>query len=185
MAAEEVTLRLLVRARSGDRDALDSLFARYLPRMQRWARQRLPVYARDVTDTQDIVQDVLLSTFTRVEGFDARREGALQAYLRQALLNRVRDEIRRAARRPNVETFNEGDRLSALEQAVGREALEWYEEALARLPEDDREAIIGRLEMGFTHEELAEALGRPSAEAARKFVERALVRLAQEMRRVR
>ncbi|CAN5440312.1 hypothetical protein BH23ACI1_BH23ACI1_33040 [soil metagenome] len=39
--------------------------------------------------------------------------------------------------------------------------------------------------MGYTYQELAEAVGRPSAEAARKATERALIRLAEEMRRAR
>jgi DNA-directed RNA polymerase specialized sigma24 family protein len=37
--------------------------------------------------------------------------------------------------------------------------------------------------MGFNYEELAEALGKPTPEAARKAAHRALVRLAQEMDR--
>jgi RNA polymerase sigma-70 factor (ECF subfamily) len=53
------------------------------------------------------------------------------------------------------------------------------------LKPDEREAVIGRIEMGYTYQELAEAIGRPTAEAARKATERALVRLAEEMRRGR
>ncbi len=74
---------------------------------------------------------------------------------------------------------------SPLEQAVGAEAVERYEEALARLRTEDREAIIGRLEMGLTYEDLAGALGKPTSEAARKTAQRALVRLAKELKRGR
>jgi RNA polymerase sigma-70 factor (ECF subfamily) len=56
-----------------------------------------------------------------------------------------------------------------------------YEQALARLRPAEREAIIGRVEMGYSYDQLAEALEKPSAEAARKAAQRALVRLAQEM----
>ena len=94
------SLTLLERARAGDRAALDSLVARYLPRLQRWASGRLPHWARDLADTQDLVQETLVQTFQRIEAFDSRGEGALQAYLRQAILNRIRDELRRAKRRP-------------------------------------------------------------------------------------
>jgi RNA polymerase sigma-70 factor (ECF subfamily) len=60
-----------------------------------------------------------------------------------------------------------------------------YENALTRLRPAEREAIIARVEMGYTYEELADALGKPSPEAARKAAERALVRLAEEMKRDR
>ena len=43
--------------------------------------------------------------------------------------------------------------------------------------------IIARVEMGYSYEELAEALGKPTPEAARKAARRALVRLAGEMER--
>src|SRR4051794_36370142 len=79
------TVRLVARARAGDRDALDQLFARFGPELQRFARGRLPRWARDLADTPDLVQEVLLRTFTHLEGFESRGEGALRAYMRQAL----------------------------------------------------------------------------------------------------
>src|SRR5205809_5291132 len=99
-APAESSLDLLERARAGDQSALNTLMARHLPRLQRWAKGRLPRWARDVADTQDLVQETLLQTFNRIEMFEPAREGALQAYLRQAVMNRIRDEIRRKARRP-------------------------------------------------------------------------------------
>jgi RNA polymerase sigma-70 factor (ECF subfamily) len=116
--------------------------------------------------------------------------GALQAYLRQAVLNRLRDELRRHSRRPDIVDVGgdlDGLELAAdqspLEEAIGREAVELYEAALQRLRPEEREAIIARVEMDYTYQEMAEALGKPSAEAARKAAQRALVRLAEEMRR--
>lgn len=61
--------------------------------------------------------------------------------------------------------------------------MESYREALRRLKPDDREAIVARIEMGYTYDELAQVLGKPSSEAARKAAQRALVRLAEEMHR--
>src|SRR3954449_3314208 len=92
----ETTLDLLTRARAGDRHALDRLVGRFLPSLERWARGRLPRWARDLADTSDIVQETLSRSFEKIEGFEYRGEGALQAYLRQAVMNRVRDEIRKA-----------------------------------------------------------------------------------------
>jgi RNA polymerase sigma factor (sigma-70 family) len=181
-------MALLVRAKAGDAAALDDLCARYLPRLQRWAHGRLPAWARGALDTHDLVQDTLAQVLQRISAFEPRHDGAFQAYLRQALLNRVRDEIRRAQRRGVADPLDTG-RSSAdpspLEEAIGQEALERYEAALQRLKPDDREAIIVRIEMGLPYVEVAEALGKPSLAAAHMAVSRALVRLAQEMSRGR
>lgn len=175
---------LLRRARGGDGEALNELCTRYLPRLLRWAHGRLPNWARSAFDTHDLVQGTLIHVVQRLDTFEPRHDGALQAYLRQALLNRIRDEVRRAQRRP-VESLDSGQPASSpspLEEAIGSEALERYEAALERLRPDDREAIIARIEMGSSYPEVAEALGKPSVAAAHMAVSRALVRLAKEMR---
>ncbi len=178
------SLTLLERARAGDRAALDLLVARHLPRLQRWASGRLPRWARDLADTQDLVQETLVQTFQRIEGFDSRGEGALQAYLRQAILNRIRDELRRAKRRPlrtELDSQAEGNARSPLEEAIGQEGIERYEQALARLRPEDRELVVARIEMGHTYQEIADLLDRPTANAARMAAERAVIRLVKEL----
>jgi len=166
--------------------AINALAARWLPRLHRWASGRLPPWARDLCETQDLVQETVFQAFKGIRGFEVRGEGALQAYLRQAVLNRIRMEMRRAGRRPLIDGLPDGlvsDDASPLELAVGREVVERYERALGDLKPHDREAIIGRIEMGLTNEELADVLDKPSANAARMAVERALVRLARAMHR--
>ncbi len=180
------TFQLIQRFRSGDKEALERLFARHLPRLQRWAKGRLPKWARDVADTQDLVQETLLQTFNKIDVFEPTREGALQAYLRQAVMNRIRDEIRRKGRRPahiELEGTVVDQARSPLEDAVGMEEIERYENALARLRPEERETIILRVELGYTYEELARLLGKPTSGAAHKATKRALVRLAEEMAR--
>lgn len=178
------TLTLLTRAQGGDRSALDELFARYVPSLRRWARGRLPAWARDLADTQDLVQDTLLETFTHLERFEHRGHGALQAYLRQALLNRVRNELKRAGRRPCITQLDPDvadAQQSPLEAAIGADAMARYDAALAGLSEDDRELVVARLEWDLSYAEVADATGRPTANAARMAVGRALVRLAETM----
>jgi RNA polymerase sigma-70 factor, ECF subfamily len=180
----DATLTLLRRASEGDREAADLLFARYAPALHRWARGRLPRWARDIADTHDLVQDAMMQTFRNLKGFDYRGEGALHAYLRQAVMNRIREELRKRQRRPEAETLDTGfaaDATSPLEAAIGQETLARYDAALARLTGEEREAVIGRLELGLSHQEVADALGKPSADAARMTVARALARLAREM----
>jgi RNA polymerase sigma-70 factor (ECF subfamily) len=182
----ESTFELLARVRAGDSPALEELCARYVPRLRRWAHGRLPSWARGTQDTQDLVQDTMLRVVQQVGTFEARHEAAFQVYLRHALMNRVRDEIRRARRKPApqpLDSDHEASEPSPLEQAIGRQALERYDAALERLKPQDREAIIARVEMGLPYADIARALGKPSAAAAHMAVSRALVRLVEEMSR--
>ena len=182
----ESTIDLIARARAGDERAVERLFQLHFHPLRRWASGRLPKWARSLADTDDLVQETLIRTFKRIEEFEPRRVGALQAYLRQAVLNRIRDELRRKGRAPEAGELDDVEADSAespLELAIGREAVERYEKALAALRPEEREVIIGRVEMGYTYQELADVLGKPSSEAARKAAERALIRLAEEMGR--
>lgn len=183
----ESTAKLLALARKGEPHALDTLFARYLPPLLKWTSGRLPRWARDMADTSDLVQDTLLHTFKQIEAFEPRTEGALHAYLRQAVKNRIRDEIRKRQRRGAKEGVDSDilDREpSPLEQAIGHQAMDRYESALGRLRVEDRDMLIGRIELGLTYDELAAASGKPSADAARKAARRALVKLVEEMKHV-
>ena len=183
--AADTTTRLLARAQAGDADALNDLFSRHVPLLSRWARGRLPGWARDGADTHDLVQETVLQTFKNMGGFEPRGKGALRAYLRQALLNRVRNEIRRVSRRPTIERLDEQaptHESSPLQLAIRQQQRERYERALSRLKDSDRELIVARLELGMTYEEMAEALGKPSWNAARMAVVRALIRLATELK---
>jgi RNA polymerase sigma-70 factor (ECF subfamily) len=181
----ESSFELLERAKSGDADALDRLLRRYLPPLRKWASGRLPRWARDLADTQDLVQETVLQALKHLKNFRPQHDGALQAYLRQAVMNRIRDELRRAHRRPapaELQDSMPGSLVSPLEEAIGHEALERYEAALATLREDERAAIIARIEMGHSYAEVASALGKPTSDAARIAVYRALARLAAKMK---
>ena len=184
----ETSFQLLLRARDGDQDAVELLCARYLPRLNRWARGRLPRGARSAMDTGDVVQEVLISVLRRLKMFEPRDEGTFQGYLRQALTNRFRDEARKINSHPVASPLDSAWPSfgpSPLEIAIGREGVERYEAALERLRPDDRRAIIARCEWGMDHDEVAQALGKPSANAARVAIHRALVRLAKEMARAK
>ena len=94
------------------------------------------------------------------------------------------DEVRRAERRGRRDELDEaipdGGR-SPLELAIGQEAVERYEKALASLTETDRQAVIARIELGYTYEEVAAIVGKPTAGAARVAVSRALTKIAALM----
>ena len=178
------SLALLVRAQHGDRQALDDLLGRFLPRLRRWVSGRLPARSRGLSDTDDLVQETLVHALPHLNAFEVRHDAALQAYLRRALWNRLREEIRSAGRRPT------GDSISAdlpaaepspIEHAIGAQALERYEAALDKLDPDERSAVVGRLEFGYSYPELAVMLDRRTPDAAHKLVERAIPKLAEYM----
>jgi RNA polymerase sigma-70 factor (ECF subfamily) len=185
-AALETSLELVRRARDGDELALERLCARYLPRLRRWAHGRTPERRRSLLDTDDLVQNTLMRTVNRIHDFEGAHEGAFQVYVRQVLLNQVRDQLRRQMRTPDQDTALELDEaehpgMSPLEEAIGQDTVDRYEAAMARLRSEEREAIVARVEMGYSYAEVAEALGKPSADAARMAVGRALRSLAKEM----
>jgi RNA polymerase sigma-70 factor (ECF subfamily) len=181
------SVELLRRAQDGQDQALSELIERYLPPFRRWASRRLPNWARGEMDTDDLVQETLLNTIRRLKDFEPRGDGALQAYLHTAMLNRVRDVMRRARRRARPITLDSKEPdpgPSPLQVTIGQEAYERYLEALDAIDRKDREAIVARIELGQSWEEVADALGKPSRDAARVAVTRALRRLAERMARV-
>lgn len=186
--AGDLTGDLLDRARAGDHAALNELFERHLPMLRRWTHGRLPRWARDVADTADLVQDTLLETLKQLDRFEHRGDGALQAYLRQAVMNRIRNEFRKRAIRGVASTLDSrmpDEATSPLEAAIGQELLDEYDAALTRLRPEERDAVVSRVEFDLSYAELADVLDKPSPDAARMAVVRALVRLAEEMHRAR
>lgn len=178
------SIDLVVRAQAGDEAALNDLCARYLPKLHRWAHGRLPASARGALDTHDLVQETLTQVVRNLDHFEPRHEGAFQGYVRQALLNRIRDLARRGQRRGTPEVLDSAQAAadpSPLEEAIGQEALGRYEAALAGLRAEDREAIVARIELGLSYPEIMTALGKPSIPATHMAVSRALVRLAEGM----
>jgi RNA polymerase sigma factor (sigma-70 family) len=180
----ESSFELIQRAQAGDSSALDRLLARYRPRLRRWASGRLPRYAREIADTEDLVQEVLVGTFRTLQTFEQQGEWALQAYLRRAVMNRIRDELRKVQSRPRriglVENVPSRE-ASPLEVAAGRETFAAYEAALDTLEAVEREAVIARLELGCSYQEIAALVDKPSVDAARMTVARALDKLARLM----
>lgn len=180
----EPTESLLRRIRAGEPQAREILFARYLPILRRWAHGRLPAYARDLSDTDDLVQVTLLRALNQLGEFEAQHTGSFLAYLRQILLNRVRDEIRRQRGRPAAGVLDpelpDLEAPTLLEQVVGYERLRAYEAALAELPKRQQELIMMRLEFGLSYPEIAvETDSTP--DAVRVMIARAIVQLAERL----
>jgi RNA polymerase sigma-70 factor (ECF subfamily) len=178
----ESTVTLLQRIRAGDLGAREHLMRRYLPLLRRWAHGRLPSYARELDDTDDLVQITLLRSLKHLDHFEAERPGAFLAYLRQTLLNEIRDQLRSHVRRPAHEAIEDSlpdaDMPTPLEQIGGLDQLRTYERVLGQVPQRQRELLIMRLEFGLSYADIAAETGG-TAGAARIMVMRALQSMAR------
>lgn len=179
------TISLFYQAQHGDTLSLELLYKRYLPRLSRWARGRLPGKARPLVDTGDIVLETLGHFLGKIQEFKPRHDGSLMAYLCTAIQNRIRDTYRYASRRPDhVDVASEmlvSNERSPYELCVDRETRERYARALAKLSEDERAAVTMKVELAFGPTEIAKALGKSSPDAARMYTQRAIQKLAREM----
>jgi RNA polymerase sigma factor (sigma-70 family) len=185
LLSDEPTIELVVRAREGDRQAVEALLQRSVPQLKRWAHGKLPAAARNSLDTGDLVQDTVFHVLRRLDSFQPRHVGAMQAYLRQAVLNRIRDEIRRIGRHPaSIELPEDmaSEEPSPLERAVTAEAVSRYYDALSRMTLRDRQLVVARIEAQWSYDEIATHFKMPTADAARMAVSRALRRLLDTLK---
>ena len=183
LLSDEPTIELVTRARRGDMPAMEALLQRCLPPLKRWAHGRLPAAARGRLDTADLVQEAALHVLGNLGTFEPRHVGAMQAYLRQSVINRICDEVRRICRQPpplELPDDHPSDRTSPEEDAIRAEEYDHYREAVLRLAPKDRALIVARIEMQWSLPEIAHRYGLPSVDAARMAVNRAVKRLSAD-----
>lgn len=187
LTALDATVDLVARIRRGDEAAVEILINRYLRPLQRIGHNRLPRSARSMTDTDDVVQEALVSTVRRLPHFVCRNPGALLAYLRRVVLNRIIDERRKSARQsawivlPNDSTKQAPTQL---ERILDKEEILRYRAALRRLKLRDRQLILLRVEQRLTYREIGTLLRMPSPDAARIASLRAARRFAAALKHV-
>lgn len=187
LLSDESTIELVARAQEGDRRAVEALLQRSLPHLRRWAHGKLPAAARGKLDTGDLVQETVLHVLRRLDTFEPRHVGAMQAYLRQSVMNLIRDEVRRIGRHPapgELPPDMPSDLRSPFEEAVRAEDVHRYHVALAKIPSRDRELIVARIEAQWSYDEIATRFGMPTPDAARMAVTRALKRLMDIIKKI-
>lgn len=184
LLSDEPTIELVIKAQGGDRMAVEALLQRCLPQLKRWAHGKLPPAARGSLDTGDLVQEAALHALRRLDVFEPRHVGAMQAYLRMSVINRIRDEIRKIGRNPapvELPDDHPGKEASPLEFAIQAESYERYRGALSHLKPRDREMVVARIEVQWSLAEIAQQFGLRTVDAARMAVSRALRRLSTQM----
>jgi RNA polymerase sigma-70 factor (ECF subfamily) len=196
----EETLFQVRAARGGNAQALNSLFARYLPRVQQIVALRLNRPLRECwQEIQDLAQESMLEAFLHLDRFEQGSEGSFRNWIATIVVNNVRDASRRSAAQKRgagkvkpmadaVEDSSEGmfvqdSRPSAVLYASELE--EARERALLELTERHREAVILRHLCEMSYEEMADTMRLKSVAAARALSHRATDNLRELMRKYR
>jgi RNA polymerase sigma-70 factor, ECF subfamily len=185
-------LALLSRAKAGEKQAFDRLFALCEAQLRRFVDLRLDPKLRPRVDTSDIIQEAHLEAVRRLDDFLKNPTLPFKLWLRQITLDRLlmmrrrhvgaaRRSLAREAALPDGSSCALARQLVAAHstpsQQVGREELaRRVREAVAQLAEADREVILMRTFESLSFEEIAHLIGVEAA-AARKRHGRALLRL--------
>jgi RNA polymerase sigma-70 factor (ECF subfamily) len=114
-------------------------------------------------DAQDLVQEVLLRLR---RGLETYRPGSLEGWLSRITTNAFLDEVRRRQRRPTVPLPDDPERVPAtgvsVEESIAAASLpEDLQDALRRLPDDYRVAVVLCDVVGLTYDEIAAHLDIP------------------------
>ncbi len=181
------TLTLLPYASRGDARAISLLLARMGPYLKRAWRGRLPPWVRGRSDTQDLVQEALIRALKHLPRFEDQSIEDFRNWLHAVCRNLVIDETRYAKRKgvePELPEQCEGDLLDPEERLVEKERADIFGKALGGLSPSERELVVYRLELGCSFKEMADALGKSSADAARMTYNRALKKLVHKMKQL-
>jgi RNA polymerase sigma-70 factor (ECF subfamily) len=178
------TRGLFFRAKNGDLEAREKLWKKLRERLCRYAHGRLPKRLRSLVETEDVVQDALAQTFRRIDLFDPKHSGAFGVALWVTIKRCLIDQHRRAGRQPA-----EGETASSLaaqgpspmEEAIEKEKLERVITARSKLSEEDQALLHARLDLDLGFTDVALLFGKPSPDAARVAVQRAIARLVKKM----
>lgn len=184
---EHATLDLLGRIEDGDDTAWNELYERYHDPLLFAVRVHLGANLRRHLESVDVLQSVALEAFRSLRRFEYRGPGSLNRYLRQLVLNKIRDRADTfGAQKRDSGPLAGGERLADVADPASEPAYrdpatyDRLERALAALPESMREILVLRKVDGLGSREVAERTGKSDA-AVRKEYSRALARLTTLM----
>ncbi|WP_395377206.1 RNA polymerase sigma factor [Marinicella sp. W31] len=180
MSQLSTTVVLLNGFRAGETGAVNDLFNLYQPLLLKWAHGRIPEKAKGYLDTQDVVQDTMALAFKNKEKIQAESAGAFFCYLRTIFINQIKQELRknRPFQLALTTQFSNHEKLAYEEDL---HALMAYDEAIDKLNEAEKQAVVMRIEFGLSHQEIADLMQKNSADAARMSIARAMAKLGRLM----
>jgi RNA polymerase sigma-70 factor, ECF subfamily len=141
----------IARAKDGDRDALHFLYVRYADHVHACV-QRI---VRDPHEAQDLTQTVFTKLIRVIANYEDRGL-PFSAWLGRVARNTALDHVRASRMVPCEEVFTGADHS----REVATERLSSLREALAQLPEAQREVLVLRHIAGLSPTEIAERLGK-------------------------
>jgi RNA polymerase sigma factor (sigma-70 family) len=147
---------LKLRFKCGSSEALRRIYEKYLNSLLTLAMALL----NDVNAAEDVVHDVFVS-FAKSTG-DFRLRGNLKSYLATCVINRARDRIRTNKRQPVRLAESDlmmSDSNGPEESVIFNEETRRLNQAIARLPDEQREVIILRLKGPMKFKEIARLQG--------------------------
>ena len=174
VATAESEDNILVRARSGDAEALGAVWRTYQPLVLRYVR------GRGFAEPQDLATQVWISVVRSLESFDGGGDD-FRKWLFAIAHRRVVDERRRWARQSNLPAPVLGRRDSAEEEYERRDSLDRAVNLVAKLPEPMANAILLRVLADLSVAETARIMGLRPAHV-RVLVHRGLRRLEKLLR---
>lgn len=159
---------LVARVQQGDKSAFDLLVHRYQHRIIKLVGR----YVREPADAQDVAQDAFIKAYRALPNF--RGESAFYTWLYRIAINTAKNHLVAAARRPSDidlgsnedgEQFEIEDLKATLETPerllLTEEIRETVIDAIGKLPEDLRTAILLRELDGMSYEEIATVMACP------------------------
>jgi len=164
---------LVDKATNGDRRALDTLVERYSPRVNRLASQLMG----DLEEARDAAQESLVKVCTRLKQF--RGEAQFATWLHRLVVNTCRDRMafQRVRRAEPLELDEHAtDDIDPSNLAVLTDLRRDLADALSRLSNDQRIAVVLRDSFGMSYKEISRVARMPVG-TAKCYVHRARARL--------
>jgi RNA polymerase sigma-70 factor (ECF subfamily) len=148
------TLDSIRRAQSGDVDAFEVLYREYAGRIYALC---LRLKAGDTTDATELMQDVFIKAWRRLETF--RGDCAFSSWLHRLAVNTMLENARGDSRRiARVLPMDDTSRLAGAARSSGIDLKMDMEDAIASLPKGARIAFVLHDVEGYQHQEIAEQL---------------------------
>ena len=164
---------LVDKATNGDGRALDALVERYSPRVNRLASQLMG----DLEEARDAAQESLVKVCTRLKQF--RGEAQFATWLHRLVVNTCRDRMafQRVRRAEPLELDEHAtDGIDPSNLAVLADLRRDLADALSRLSNDQRIAVVLRDSFGMSYKEISRVARMPVG-TAKCYVHRARARL--------
>lgn len=186
------TQRLLEQARAGTTGAVDRLLERHRAYVCRFVELRLDPQLRARVDPSDVVQEAQMEAVRRLDGYLGNAPMPFRLWLRQIAQDRLlmlrrhhrgarRRAVTREAALPDESSLAFARQLLAAgtspsERLAASELAQRVRQAVAQLPEADREIVLLRNFEGLSNQEVAQLLNIQPATASQRYG-RALLRL--------